>query len=624
MSLSPSPGSTSSSEPAKPSGRKGSRKVRTGCITCKCVVLIRAPELVLWLTGISRIRKVKCDEGKPFCNRCVKTGRRCDGYETARRPSPNHLALSLSHSPEFTSADEFHAFDYYRTRSAPALGRGIDGDFWGGSVLRLCLTEPTVRHAVLALSSLHEYVNVQSATSREIGKKFAFLEYGKAISALRTWDSHDEPAAIPLLVCVLFTCIEFLLGHETASQLHICQGRQVLSSLKATKSNSLDMIKRELVPFYARLCLASFTFGSRPPAIPDHLKLATSLPNEFTSFREARNHLYHLLDDGLHFTTHGKPAVYAMNTAPGELAMLKSTQQGLLSGLSQWNIAFTLLAAVTPSDGGWVTTQQLLRLYYHAAVIWVSTALDSAELAYDAHISAFATIISIATSVLNSKASTSEARPFGFETELIAPVYWTAAKCRHPLLRRAALRLLMRDELKERKENLWYGRHVLAAASRIIELEEAGSTLARTNVAEAQNNRLGGHSDRAKLHQLERFDGELSISVFLPPQISCTFQFDELPVGEADGFLLSDDRLDLTARRQPASSQPDNAIDRVRTATLKPVSSAIEPPFDLPESARIKNAAVGPRQSDGVWITIFKDPVPGQLEWSVDREFLKI
>ncbi|KAL2807765.1 hypothetical protein BJX63DRAFT_60948 [Aspergillus granulosus] len=36
-------------------------KVRTGCITCK-------------------IRRVKCDEGKPSCSRCVSTGRKCDGY----------------------------------------------------------------------------------------------------------------------------------------------------------------------------------------------------------------------------------------------------------------------------------------------------------------------------------------------------------------------------------------------------------------------------------------------------------------------------------------------------------------------------------------------------------------
>ena len=47
-----------------PSGkphRKAHNKVKTGCLTCK-------------------IRKKKCDEAKPFCQRCVDTGRKCDGY----------------------------------------------------------------------------------------------------------------------------------------------------------------------------------------------------------------------------------------------------------------------------------------------------------------------------------------------------------------------------------------------------------------------------------------------------------------------------------------------------------------------------------------------------------------
>ncbi|RSL93548.1 hypothetical protein CEP52_013182 [Fusarium oligoseptatum] len=51
---------------------QGRTKVKTGCATC-------------------RIRKIKCDEGKPFCLKCVKTGRTCDGYE-----SPFRLVTSQS------------------------------------------------------------------------------------------------------------------------------------------------------------------------------------------------------------------------------------------------------------------------------------------------------------------------------------------------------------------------------------------------------------------------------------------------------------------------------------------------------------------------------------------------
>ncbi|KIW88990.1 uncharacterized protein Z519_10474 [Cladophialophora bantiana CBS 173.52] len=44
--------------------RRWAPKVRTGCKTCNC-----------------GIRRKRCDEGKPYCMRCVKDKFRCDGYE---------------------------------------------------------------------------------------------------------------------------------------------------------------------------------------------------------------------------------------------------------------------------------------------------------------------------------------------------------------------------------------------------------------------------------------------------------------------------------------------------------------------------------------------------------------
>ncbi|KAL5599098.1 hypothetical protein FOVSG1_006910 [Fusarium oxysporum f. sp. vasinfectum] len=60
--------------------RKGSKKVRTGCITCK-------------------VRKIKCDETRPCCRRCTNTGRNCDGYAPqGRQPTPAaHLAVTCQY-----------------------------------------------------------------------------------------------------------------------------------------------------------------------------------------------------------------------------------------------------------------------------------------------------------------------------------------------------------------------------------------------------------------------------------------------------------------------------------------------------------------------------------------------
>ncbi|KAJ3492653.1 hypothetical protein NLG97_g5246 [Lecanicillium saksenae] len=55
--------------------RKWAPKTKTGCKTC-------------------RIRRVKCDEGRPACKKCISTGRTCDGYETPAAPSGSPPSLS--------------------------------------------------------------------------------------------------------------------------------------------------------------------------------------------------------------------------------------------------------------------------------------------------------------------------------------------------------------------------------------------------------------------------------------------------------------------------------------------------------------------------------------------------
>ncbi|KLU81825.1 hypothetical protein MAPG_00906, partial [Magnaporthiopsis poae ATCC 64411] len=58
--------------------RASKPKVRTGCITW-AGLRHEKDEM--------RIRRVKCDEGKPACQRCTSTGRACDGYDSTRSPS---------------------------------------------------------------------------------------------------------------------------------------------------------------------------------------------------------------------------------------------------------------------------------------------------------------------------------------------------------------------------------------------------------------------------------------------------------------------------------------------------------------------------------------------------------
>ncbi|KAK2059145.1 hypothetical protein LY76DRAFT_615956 [Colletotrichum caudatum] len=80
--------------------RASKPKVRTGCRTCK-------------------VRRVKCDEARPTCERCRKVGMACDGYDT--RSTPGDAVTATKGKPKATPAGNMEAVDSLMTKSACLL-----------------------------------------------------------------------------------------------------------------------------------------------------------------------------------------------------------------------------------------------------------------------------------------------------------------------------------------------------------------------------------------------------------------------------------------------------------------------------------------------------------------------
>ncbi|WZH49388.1 Transcriptional regulatory moc3 [Fusarium acuminatum] len=576
------------------------------------------------------------EEAKPYCLRCIKTGRQCDGY----RPSPNSSPepTSLSPTPGFESAREARAFDHYRLRTAKVLSGAIDSGFWGGVVLKMSTTEPAVRHAMLAISSLHEAVESRYRSVHEIDTRFAFREYGNAITSLRNWGQRNEPSVVPLLVCVLFICIEFLIDRDMAAQMHICQGRHILSTLGDGRSPALEMIKHSLVPIYARLSLSSFLFGSRPAPIPTHLRGWVEMPVMFTTIEDARYALYLLLDEALQFSTSARGVIFNPNADPQEIRNLQNEQQRLLSQLSRWHAAFTVLTSMSAQSPSLESLLNVLRIYHQSTLIWISSCLDTCETIYDRYTANFANIISLASSVIGSVPANAKLEPFSFETEIIPPVYWTAVKCRHPLLRRAALKLLTRDQMRNRRENLWHARETAVIAARSIEIEEADldvpldldldldldmdPTAASSPSTLSEASAGSGAAPDVYTCSAKKIKIAVSNPPYLPPP----------PVSFADPSLedvSGDSPYSLGSSPSPASapepaSPVSAAVDGIQQLDVAALKSArLESPFGIPEERRMKNAIIGPPGEGGTWVTFFRDPEPGKTEWRVTRDFLR-
>lgn len=175
------------------------------------------------------VRRVKCDEATPFCYCCTSTGRKCDGYaqnvekssESARKSSG-----ALICSPSIGSggtADERRSFFFFQQNTAPQLSGFFGGNFWETLLLQSALHDASIRHAIIALGSLHANFEshdgaiTQSPTSGW-NDDFALRNYSQAISKLVGPLSREGRRAIDVcLICsILFACLEVSRFHVHA------------------------------------------------------------------------------------------------------------------------------------------------------------------------------------------------------------------------------------------------------------------------------------------------------------------------------------------------------------------------------------------------------------------------
>lgn len=242
-----------SMQPGKTRKRACTSKVRTGCITCK-------------------ERRVKCDELKPACLRCTRAGQLCKGYRfllrEPRPPKPDPvirrllprrtpsqsggLAITVGRalpSLRLHGPDVLY-FEFFRSQAAKELSGYFPSPFWFRTVLCETLTDPCIRHAILALGAASyplvardRRLPLSSSSDATFGVhgRAAICHHTKALALFRemmargieNFPSRSAFIVIPLLVA--FTMLqsnnlaaEALLSGLKALQevCHIWQGEQ--------------------------------------------------------------------------------------------------------------------------------------------------------------------------------------------------------------------------------------------------------------------------------------------------------------------------------------------------------------------------------------------------------------
>jgi hypothetical protein len=193
------------------------------------------------------------------------------------------------------SALERRVFDFFRLRTAPCMGGYFNDFVWDRYVLQVSSSEPTVRHAVNALASLHEERSLRTRAENNgtavghLKTGFPLSQYTKALHGLQEMLKGQNISMDVILMCVLIlTHFEALRERFVPALLHLEGAIKVLSSNQAYEVRKVDP---SLVRCLMRLEIqGSMLLGLRLPGLPFYVQATpTDLPSTLHDLAQARD-----------------------------------------------------------------------------------------------------------------------------------------------------------------------------------------------------------------------------------------------------------------------------------------------------------------------------------------------
>ncbi|KAL5333090.1 hypothetical protein BJX70DRAFT_392452 [Aspergillus crustosus] len=484
------PSISDTSAPARQ--RRRTTHVKSGCRTCK-------------------VRRVKCDEKRPSCGKCLVSGRVCDGYGIWGQPSIAQTAIQQQHatSPSYSlpalpdlANEEKRYLDRFRNLLVDKLSQPFGSHFWSSVVTQLSMTEPAVLHASIALASAYDSLVPGSgqvaATDSALPASFTLRQYNRAIRALT---SKVSPEALPSLraavvSCVLFICLEIMRGDANAMQAHFSSGIQLLRQLQhgdrtsSSKGGTIlvkhhaEALDDHLVDVFTRLNLHFLMLGHgsqlKQTFVPSFINDRRMwIPRRFFNSNQARQSLTVILVSSIHLLKEAEQHTFSTNLyPPPPSAAVLERQDTLQAGLSEWVAAYDNSIdelRVTESSNHRLGLI-MLRIYADMFIPLLATSLSIKETAYDAHTPVFESLIKSYREVLDSHSNPFFTIDIGF----FPPVYCTVLKCRDSRIRHEALSLLRRFR---HMEGPWTGPILAKVAEYVVNLEEEHFQGAQSSVS---------------------------------------------------------------------------------------------------------------------------------------------
>lgn len=476
----------------------------------------------------NRIRKVKCDEARPSCERCTSTGRACDGYELPssdvrrealerrgkRRLYPQgrqsyitgvQLCGSVQSFPNL-SRIEHQSFTFFQHHTANEIPGYFGSQLWSQTILQLCQSEPCILHAAVAVSALHRFMrgrcpSLQVSILLEPGMPFAIREYIKSVDLLRRRldQAGDSCGQIALIACLLFICLEMLQGNRVGAIAHLRTGLRILSMQKMGRQTDMLCFEStspvdQVESIFNRLDYESAMFGEPSPVL-GLASFNSPLPNliaptGFSCVTEARNSLGCLYNAALRFRGElihlaavgmedhkldlaARHCIHHARTKTVDLTFrpdLIGRQAGLRFELERWISLFKEFSQ--NSSSAYAQSVILLEIQHFYIYFIICTCRNTHEVACDEFNDLFRRIVYLSKLFIHGASTALLSQPpvtFTLESGAVPSLYLIAMKFRNPATRHDAISLL---EQTNCQEGMWEGQLIARFVTEIADLEE--------------------------------------------------------------------------------------------------------------------------------------------------------
>lgn len=392
------------------------------------------------------------------------------------------------------SADEYMHFDLFRSSTAVDTdAASVLSGFWNRHLLQMAHGEPAVWHATLALGALHRRWDLKSATATTTTEKQALMRsatahYGRAMAMAASLDARPE---VLLALSLALTAAANMFGFWKEAHTHMLAGMRLLEEYADRFPAGMD---DGVTSTLVRMDLQSMTYSDSSSAYPfDRTSSLRSLGrltpqpgSPLESYSQATGVLFALirrlvLTDQAFSNGHIDPAARdaARRQVVQDVALFEHQ-------MAQFEAQQPSPLSVPPN----VTAAFVYVRIYHAWLkLLCRVPLSSPQLDYDSHLGYFERIIVLCHAFLRKRQNTKDRLVLSLEPAVIVPLFDTAKRCRHPQLRRLAVKLL---KGVSRHEGMWRSDGAVAAAQVLIMIEEGISdeellgSLGGLEVTEAQ------------------------------------------------------------------------------------------------------------------------------------------